>query len=115
MLIFIGGAAFQVTSIGYREWGLSLALGFVSIPLGASIRIMPNEPFVKVFTWVGLIENPNELPIIRPASEGWQNAINVVKDNLVTFAALRGGRVHTSSVALIGNPHRTPLPPHIGM
>ncbi|KAG1804284.1 hypothetical protein EV424DRAFT_1300201, partial [Suillus variegatus] len=42
VIVFIGGTAFQVTCIAGREWGISLALGFVSIPLGALIRLLPN-------------------------------------------------------------------------
>jgi len=40
-IVFIGGTAFQVTRIGSREWGISLALGFMSISLGAFIRLLP--------------------------------------------------------------------------
>jgi len=32
-IVFIGGTTFQVTHIGGCEWGISPALGFVSIPL----------------------------------------------------------------------------------
>ncbi|KAG2064382.1 hypothetical protein BDR04DRAFT_935062, partial [Suillus decipiens] len=49
IIVFIGGTAFQVTCIGGREWGISLALGFVSIPLGALIRLLPNGPFEYLF------------------------------------------------------------------
>lgn len=47
--MFFGGAAFRVTRLGGREWGMSIALGVMSIPLGVLIRLMPNEPFVTSF------------------------------------------------------------------
>ncbi|KAJ7931426.1 Ca-transporting ATPase [Mycena leptocephala] len=83
VIVFVGGAAFEVTPIGGREWGISLALGFVSIPLGALIRLLPSDPF----------ESPN------PDTVGW-NAITRVRDNLNTFANVRGGRVRSSSFVI---------------
>lgn len=94
--MFVGGAAFQVTHIGSREWGISLGLGAVSLPLGALIRLLPNEPFERLFTWVRLIPRTEELPTVRPDSE-WTQAIELVRDNLATFANVRGGRVRSSS------------------
>ena len=35
--------------MGTREWVISLALGFVPLPLGALIRLIPNEPCERAF------------------------------------------------------------------
>ncbi|KAJ7475762.1 calcium-transporting ATPase [Mycena latifolia] len=101
LIVFIGGAAFEVTPIGGREWGISLALGCVSIPLGVLIRLLPNEPFEKVFKRLGLLGRPDVLPITSPNPDtvGW-NAITRVRDNLNTFANVRGGRVRSSSFVI---------------
>ena len=87
-----------MTRIGGREWGISLALGVVSIPLGALIRLMPNEPFEVLFRRVGLLGKTEILPSTAPNPDtvGW-NAITRVRDNLNTFAYVRGGRVRSSS------------------
>ncbi|KAF9565395.1 calcium-translocating P-type ATPase [Agrocybe pediades] len=100
LIVFVGGAAFQVTRIGGREWGISLALGVVSIPWGAAIRCMPTKPFEKMFKFVGLIRKPEVLPTVKPDAEGWSGAINLVRDNLNTFANIRGGRLRSSSFVL---------------
>jgi len=47
--MFVGGGAFQVTHIPGREWGISLALGFMSIPLGVLIRCIPTPPLERAF------------------------------------------------------------------
>jgi len=99
LIVFVGGSAFQVTHIGGREWGISLALGVVSIPLGALIRLLPNEPFEKAFKALGLLGRREVLPTTRPDSE-WNSAITLVRDNLGTFANLRGGRVRSSSFVI---------------
>ena len=98
MIVFVGGAAFQVTEIGGREWAISLALGFVSIPLGALIRCIPNEPAERFFKAVHLLPKEQILPIRRPDAEpGLGFALDRVQDNLGTFSKLRGGRIRSSS------------------
>ncbi|KAF9223507.1 Ca-transporting ATPase [Gyrodon lividus] len=115
VIVFIGGAAFQVTHIGGREWGISLALGVVSIPLGALIRLLPNEPFERLFIAIRLLPSPQDLPTIKPDAE-WNLAIELVRDNLATFANLRGGRLRSSSFvgksrsARLHEERRVPLP-----
>ena len=99
LIVFIGGAAFQVTRIGGREWGISLALGVVSMPLGLLIRLMPNAPFEKLFIKLHLLHNPEVLPTTLPNGE-WNFAINRVRDNLGMFANVRGGRVRSSSFVI---------------
>jgi Ca2+-transporting ATPase len=99
VVVFFGGAAFQVTRVGGREWGISLALGVVSIPLGALIRLMPNPPFKNFFIKVHLLQNPQVLPTTRPGSE-WNAAITRVRDNLGMFSNIRGGRLRSSSFVI---------------
>ncbi|KAI6165548.1 Ca-transporting ATPase [Pisolithus thermaeus] len=116
VIVFIGGAAFQVTRIGAREWGVSLGLGAVSLPLGALIRLLPNEPFERLFIWLRLLPHPEELPTVKPDSAEWNSAIELVRDNLATFANLRGGRVRSSSFvgksrsARLQEDRKVPLP-----
>ena len=96
LIVFVGGAAFQVTRIGGREWGIALALGVVSIPLGALIRCIPNGPIEKFLIKVRLLPNPEVLPTARKDTE-WNSAIELVRDNLSTFSHVRGGRMRASS------------------
>ncbi|KAJ7494644.1 Ca-transporting ATPase [Mycena galericulata] len=101
LIVFFGGAAFEVTTIGGREWGISLALGVVSIPLGVLVRLLPSDPFERLFKWLGLLGSPDILPTTAPNPDnvGW-NAITRVRDNLGTFANVRGGRVRSSSFVI---------------
>ncbi|KAF7327877.1 Calcium-transporting ATPase [Mycena kentingensis (nom. inval.)] len=100
-IVFVGGASFSVTPIHGREWGISLALGVLSIPLGILIRLLPNEPFERLFKRLGLLGHQEVLPTTAPNPDnvGW-NAITRVRDNLGTFANVRGGRVRSSSFVI---------------
>jgi P-type Ca2+ transporter type 2C len=42
-IIFGGGAAFSVTPLNKQQWFLSVALGFMAIPAGAILRVIPNK------------------------------------------------------------------------
>ncbi|OCH84089.1 calcium ATPase [Obba rivulosa] len=106
LIVFVGGSAFQVTRIGGREWGIGLALGIVSMPLGALIRCIPNEPVERFFIKIRLLRNPEALPTISPEGE-WNAAIERIRDNLNTFAHVRGGRMRASSY--IGKSRKAPL------
>ncbi len=84
----------------WPEWGISLALGVVSIPLGVAVRLMPTKPFERVFKKLGLLGRSEVLPTKNSDTEGRTGAITVVRDNLGTFANLRGGRVRSSSFVI---------------
>ncbi|KAI0789888.1 calcium-translocating P-type ATPase [Abortiporus biennis] len=110
LIVFIGGAAFQVARISGREWGISLALGFVSIPLGALIRCIPNGPVERFFVWIRLLPKNGGLPTTSEDVE-WNSAIQMVRDNLSTFAHLRGARLRGSSY--VGKSRKArPAPEH---
>jgi len=108
-IVFVGGAAFQVTPIGGREWGISLALGFVSIPWGVIIRLLPTKPFESLFKFIRLVRKEEEvLPVVKPDREGWGGAITMVRDNLNFFSNIRGGRLRSSSFVLKSRQARLP-------
>ncbi|KAJ7715036.1 hypothetical protein DFH07DRAFT_762890, partial [Mycena maculata] len=66
LIVFFGGATFEVTHIGGRKWGISLVLGVVSMPLGVLVRCLPSESFEKLFRQLGLLGHPDVLPIAAP-------------------------------------------------
>lgn len=70
VIVFVGGQAFSVTDISGKFWGISLALGIVSIPLGFLIRCIPNPPVERLFCKVGLMRDPPILPTGRPNIDG---------------------------------------------
>ena len=93
LICLVGGSAFDVTRIGARDWVISLALGFVSLPLGALIRLIPNEPCERVFKKLQLIPTYELHFTTRlDAEPGFSLAIDHLRDNLTTFASLRGDR-----------------------
>jgi len=94
--VSVGGATFQVSCIHGREWGISLALGFGSIPLGAFIRCIPTPPLEHVFIKLRIMSADEILPTTRLDAPEWNVAITKVRDNLSLFPSLRGGCINAS-------------------
>lgn len=102
MIIEVGGAAFQVTRLYGRDWGITLVIGALSLPIGALVRLTPTEPFARLLIKLHIYADPNKLPEHSPEAEDQQYsynpALNKVKDNLSTYAHIRGGRLRASSM-----------------
>jgi len=89
VIVFIGGATFSVHHLSGRSCGISLALGFGSLPLGFLIRLIPEEPVERMFRKLKLMRDVEVLPVESPESQDkeW---------NLAVFSQLRGGRACAS-------------------
>lgn len=116
IIIEFGGAAFQVTRLNGRDWGISLVIGFLAIPLGALIRLLPTDPFARFLIKLHIYPDPNALPtvvptdyVVPPDDENtidsvssdqyeYNEALTKVKDSLTTFSRLRGGRSKASEL-----------------
>lgn len=61
--------------------------------------MIPNAPVERLLRKVRLLPNPEVLPTRAPEGE-WNSAIQLVRDNLNTFANVRGGRLRSSSFAM---------------
>ena len=84
--------------MGRKEWANSLALGFIALPLGALIRLIPNEPCERIFMMLRLLPKPEVQPTMLPDAEpGFAFSMDRARDNLSTFSKLRGGCMHASS------------------
>jgi Ca2+-transporting ATPase len=104
LIVQVGGAAFQVTDLRPQDWGISIVVGFLSIPLGVIVRLLPSEPFERMLIKMHIYADPNKLPTVAEeddeAAEKYEYnpALSKVKDNLHAFAKIRGGRLRASSI-----------------
>jgi hypothetical protein len=48
MIILVGGKAFSITRLDGAQWGYSVILGALSIPIGAVIRLIPDKLFEEM-------------------------------------------------------------------
>jgi Ca2+-transporting ATPase len=90
LIIFVGGPAFSVTRLDGYQWLISICLGFLVLPAGAIVRIMPNQLIKKFVPDCVLKErlySDEERQI-----EDWDDTIEVIRDDLLFFKRVRGER-----------------------
>jgi Ca2+-transporting ATPase len=51
LIIFVGGEAFKIVRLDGKEWGLSIGLGALSLPVGALIRLTPDSWIASCLPW----------------------------------------------------------------
>lgn len=105
LIVEVGGVAFSVQRLNGRDWGISLIVGFMSIPIGAIVRMLPTRPFERLMIKLKLYPDPNTLPQYVPEDDEdvkeefqYNPAVETVKDNLSTWSQLRGGRMRASEM-----------------
>lgn len=82
LIVQFGGAAFQVTPINIIEWVICIVLGFLSIPVGVIIRLIPTGA-----------QTTTPPPVVNTDLEKeWSETITQVQNQLHFFKTLRGGR-----------------------
>lgn len=103
IIIFFAEEVFGVTRLNGAQWGISLVLGFLSIPAGVLIRLIPDE-------WIRVVVNKIPMPrwrrkpkiIIRSDTEGHglDEAMQDVKDDLAFLKKIKGGRISAMGWAI---------------
>lgn len=112
MIIFVGGAAFNVKRINGTQWAICLVLGFLSIPFGVVIRLVPDEFLVKLIPDI-LKSKSKKSPEFTISDEERQfnfpQPLTDVKEELSWLKRMKGGRLNNLKFA-IQHPKETFLP-----
>lgn len=101
MIIFVGGKAFSVTRLSGEQWGISLALGAISIPIGVVIRLVPDELISRLIpSWMKRKEQPAALDIDEERPFEFNQALLDIRDELGFIKKFKGGRLNNLKFAL---------------
>ena len=96
LIIFVGGQAFSVERLGGRDWGISLILGLLSIPVGILIRMIPDS-FVRLLV-PSYFRRKQDKPQVYISDEEqrfeWNPALEEIRDQLTFLKKVRGGRLN---------------------
>ncbi|EED24147.1 P-type calcium ATPase, putative [Talaromyces stipitatus ATCC 10500] len=96
LIIFVGGQAFAITRLNGPEWGVSLVLGVISIPMAVVIRLIPDE-FVRRLIPTFWKRKKNRGPQVLVSDEErryeWNPALEEIRDQLTFLKTVRGGRL----------------------
>ncbi|KAI9722349.1 MAG: hypothetical protein M1812_001821 [Candelaria pacifica] len=95
MIIFVGGAAFSVTPLNGAQWGYSVVLGALSIPVAVIIRLIPDELIRKLIP-SGLRRQSTPQLVVSDDERhfAWNPALEEIREELSLLKLLRGGRIN---------------------
>lgn len=92
MIIFVGGQAFQVKPINGAQWGYSIVLGALSIPVGMIVRMVPDE-LVRRCIPEFMKRKRTPQVIVSDEEYQWNQGLLEIRDELAFIKKLRGGRI----------------------
>ncbi|KAK2761537.1 hypothetical protein FQN54_001365 [Arachnomyces sp. PD_36] len=95
LIIFVGSTAFEVTPLNGAQWGYSVVLGALSMPMAVIIRLIPDEFIRKLIpqSW-GRTNNGPELVVSdEDRRYEWNPALEDIRDQLGFLKTVRGGRL----------------------
>jgi Ca2+-transporting ATPase len=93
MIIFVGGQAFSVTRLNGAQWGISLVLGLLPIPVAVIIRLIPDELIRKVIPIWTHKQGPQLLVSDEDRHCEWYPRLEEIGDHLSFLKTVRGGRL----------------------
>ncbi|KAG0640101.1 hypothetical protein HOY80DRAFT_1000435 [Tuber brumale] len=94
MIIFVGGEAFGVSKLSGVQWGISIILGAISIPVAVIIRLVPDQVLAKILPgWMSKKEN-SKIYVHNQDRFQWNDGIEAVREELAFLKMVRGGRLN---------------------
>ncbi|KAL5116469.1 plasma membrane calcium [Pleosporales sp. CAS-2024a] len=92
LIIFVGGVAFKVTRLNGAQWAYSIVLGFLSLPVGMIVRLIPDELIQKCVPHFFNRKNTPEV-VISDENYQWNQGLLEIRDELAFIKTVRGGRL----------------------
>jgi len=96
MIIYVGGKAFKVERLNAAQWGYSIVLGFLSIPVGMAIRLFPDDLAARLVP--GFLKRRPKGPELTISDEEEQfrfpKPLADVKEELGFLKRVKGGRLN---------------------
>ena len=95
MIVFVGGDAFSTHRLNGAQWGYSVVLGFLSIPVAVMIRLIPDDVIRKLIpSWFIRKATPKLLVSDEERQYEWNPALEEIRKELTFLKKLRGGRLN---------------------
>jgi len=103
LIIFVGGQAFHVTPLNGAQWGYSIVLGALSLPVAVIIRLIPDRYIAEL---VPRVWRRKLVPEIV-AEEEARGRRESRPEHLAFMKTIRGGRVSSLQFKLDAVKHHS--------
>jgi Ca2+-transporting ATPase len=95
MIMFVGGRAFSVERLTGEQWGYSVGLGAISIPIGVIIRLIPDELITRLIpAWLKRKAAPKLVVEDEERPFEYSQALLDIRDELAFIKRIKGGRLN---------------------
>ncbi|KFY46430.1 hypothetical protein V495_02459 [Pseudogymnoascus sp. VKM F-4514 (FW-929)] len=96
IIIFIGGRALQVVRLNGAQWGYSIVLGFLSIPVAVITRLIPDDICQKIIPHRWQPQVTASAPVVSDESQlkDWNSVLLEIREELEIVPWIHGGRLH---------------------
>lgn len=94
MIIYVGGVAFSVRRLNGVEWGVSIILSLLSIPVAIIVRLIPDQAFAKLMPSCMKRGKPAPVYVANDARFEWNQGIEGIREELQFLKMVRGGRLN---------------------
>ncbi|TEA21018.1 Calcium-transporting ATPase 2 [Colletotrichum sidae] len=114
LIVFVGSDAFKVTRLNGPQWGISLVLGFLSIPVGVLIRLVPDSWCVALVRPIGKVwakvpkwkrkkksEEEEDAEHLGGVAGGVKEALMEIREDLAFLKRIKGGRINQISEVIM--------------
>ena len=95
MIVFVGGTAFHVYRLNGPQWGYSLVLGLLSIPIAIVIRCIPDELIRKFIPKMPKRKDGSPQLFVSDEEriQEWRPELEEIRQELNFLKKIRGGRM----------------------
>ncbi|KAF2009950.1 calcium transporting P-type ATPase-like protein [Aaosphaeria arxii CBS 175.79] len=91
MIVFVGGAAFDVTRINGAQWAYSIVLGALSLPVGMIIRLIPDDLIRRCIP--AFMKRKRTPEVVVSDEYQWNQGLLEIREELAFIKKVRGGRL----------------------
>jgi len=92
LIVSVGGEALSTKPLDSVQWGISLALGAISLVVGVIVRLVPDELIRKLIHKYFQRTHAPYITINSDPRFEWNGAVENVRDELAFFKTIRGRR-----------------------
>ncbi|OBT53106.1 hypothetical protein VE04_07948 [Pseudogymnoascus sp. 24MN13] len=96
IIILISGRALQVVRLNGAQWGYSIVLGFLSIPVAVITRFIPDDVFQKIIPYRWQPQVTTSALVVSDESQlkDWNSVLLEIREELEILSWIHGGRLH---------------------
>jgi P-type Ca2+ transporter type 2C len=111
LIVNVGDAAFSVFMLNGAQWGYSIVLGILSIPVAIFIRLIPDELIANLLSFLPRrrSSNPSFMFEDDERVQEWNPALEEIREELSFLKRVRGGRMSELAYKL-QHPAQTLIP-----